>query len=245
MSAELEYSLISDDDNERATSQMDALQKWRSEEKSEKYGGDSGTEYALVKIESIADSVELPPFVRERAKELYNKAHDADLIRGHSIEAVACACVYIVSHEADMPRNLGEYTSGIRVHKSDVRTAVKYLANELEGVRMEPSTPDDHIERFVQKVNEKKRRRGEEDLLLEETLVQKSNEMLEGIEHLSYGKSPTVFAGAVIYAAGKVLGQNVYQNEIADVADISQKAIRERYKEIIDEWEGLHPEDFA
>lgn len=73
-----------------------------------------------------------------------------------------------------------------------------------------------------------------EDLELSDEVEDVTEKIIEGYEDqgLASGRSPKVIAGAATYLAAILRGERRTQGDIAEAADISTPALRQRYKQI-------------
>jgi transcription initiation factor TFIIB len=89
---------------------------------------------------------------------------------------------------------------------------------------MEPVDPKKYVPRFCS------------ELELSELVESKANEIIDMTAEagLLSGKSPTGFAAAAIYAASLLCNEKKTQREIAQVAQVTEVTIRNRYQEQIE-----------
>ncbi|WP_436903093.1 transcription initiation factor IIB [Halovenus halobia] len=178
---------------------------------------------ALGEIDRMASALGLPENVRETASVIYRRALEEDLLPGRSIEGVATASLYAAARQAGTPRSLDEVNHVSRVDRMELTRTYRYIVQEL-NLEVQPANPKSYVPRFVS------------ELGLSEEVERRSRELLdsaEGTEVIS-GKSPVGLAAAAIYAASLLTNEKVTQNEVSDVADISEVTIRNRYHELLD-----------
>lgn len=216
------------DPNKRA--QMRRMRKWQDRIRT-KDAGERNLQFALSEIDRMASSLGLPDSIRETASVLYRRALDEDIIRGRSIEGVASACLYAACRTEGVPRSLEEIENVARVERKEIGRTYRYLSEEL-GLEISPVDPSKYVDRYAS------------NLELSEDVKQKSRDIIEtGREKgLLSGKSPTGFAAAAIYAASLLCNEKRTQREVADVAEVTEVTIRNRYQEQI---EALQKEDDA
>jgi transcription initiation factor TFIIB len=94
---------------------------------------------------------------------------------------------------------------------------------------MRPVDPKKYVPRFSS------------ELELSEEVQSKANEIIETTaeQGLLSGKSPTGYAAAAIYAASLLCNEKKTQREVADVAQVTEVTIRNRYQEQIEAM-GIH-----
>lgn len=185
--------------------------------------------HALGEIDRMASALSLPDTIRETASVLFRRSLDEDLLPGRSIESMATACLYTAARQADVPRSLDELAEVSRVDKHEFSRAYRYICREL-GLELEPTQPDDYIQRFTSQLD------------FPHELETRARELLElGREHdVNVGKNPVGLAAASIYAAALYLDEEITQEELAAVTNISEVTIRKRYSDLL-EADPNHP----
>jgi transcription initiation factor TFIIB len=203
-------------------SQMHRLRKWQERIRT-KDAGERNLQFALSEIDRMASALGVPRSVREVASVIYRRALDEDLIRGRSIEGVATSCLYAACRQEGIPRSLEEVSDVSRVEQKEIGRTYRYVAQEL-SLKMEPVDPKQYVPRFAS------------DLGLSEEVQSKANEIIDETAEkgLLSGKSPTGYAAAAIYAASLLCNEKKTQREVADVAQVTEVTIRNRYQEQIE-----------
>jgi transcription initiation factor TFIIB len=201
--------------------QMRRLRKWQERIRT-KDAGERNLQFALSEIDRMASGLGIPRNVREVASMVYRQALNQDLIRGRSIEGVSTACLYAACRIEGIPRSLEELERVSRVDRKEIGRTYRYVSKEL-GLEMEPVDPKKYIPRFCSELN------------LSEAVKSKSNMIIEISTEagLLSGKSPTGFAAAAIYAASLLCNEKRTQREVAEVANVTEVTIRNRYQEQI------------
>jgi transcription initiation factor TFIIB len=178
---------------------------------------------ALGEIDRMASALGLPNNVRETASVIYRRALDENLLPGRSIEGVSTAALYAAARQAGTPRSLDELTKVSRVEKDEIARTYRYVVREL-NLEIQPADPVSYVPRFAS------------DLGLSDEAERRARALLvtakqEGIHS---GKSPVGLAAAAVYAAALLTNEKVTQNEVSEVADISEVTIRNRYHELLE-----------
>ena len=202
--------------------QMNRLRKWQERVRT-KDAGERNLQFALSETDRMAIALGVPRSVREVASVIYRRALSEDLIRGRSIEAVAASALYAACRKEGIPRSLEEVTHVARVERKEIGRAYRYIARELE-LGMRPVDPQKYVPRFCSALD------------LSEEVQSKAKEVVEAstAEGLLSGKSPTGYAAAAIYAASLLCNEKKTQREVADVAQVTEVTIRNRYQEQIE-----------
>ncbi|MGM0606311.1 MAG: transcription initiation factor IIB [Halobacteriota archaeon] len=178
---------------------------------------------ALGEIDRMASALGLPKTVRETASVIYRRALTDDLLPGRSIEGVATAALYAAARQAGTPRSLDEVERVSRVEKSEIARTYRYVVRELK-LEVKPADPESYVPRFAS------------ELGLSEETERQARGLLKTAkrEGIHSGKSPVGLAAAAVYAAALLTNEKVTQNEVSDVANISEVTIRNRYHELLD-----------
>ncbi|RQG95873.1 transcription initiation factor IIB [Natrarchaeobius chitinivorans] len=184
---------------------------------------------ALGEIDRMASALGLPENVRETASVIYRRALEEDLLPGRSIEGVATSSLYASARQAGTPRSLDEISAVSRVEKDEIARTYRYVVREL-GLEVQPADPESYVPRFAS------------DLDLSEETERRARRLLKTAKDdgIHSGKSPVGLAAAAVYAAALLTNEKVTQNEVSEVASISEVTIRNRYHELL-EAEGSAP----
>jgi transcription initiation factor TFIIB len=203
-------------------SQMHRLRKWQERIRT-KDAGERNLQFALSEIDRMASALGVPRSVREVASVIYRRALNEDLIRGRSIEGVATAALYAACRQEGIPRSLDEVAEVSRVPQKEIGRTYRYISQEL-GLELRPVDPKQFVPRFAS------------SLELSEEVQAKATEIIDvsAEQGLLSGKSPTGFAAAAIYAASLLCNEKKTQREVADVAQVTEVTIRNRYQEQIE-----------
>jgi transcription initiation factor TFIIB len=203
-------------------SQMHRLRKWQERIRT-KDAGERNLQFALSEIDRMASALGVPRSVREVASVIYRRALNEDLIRGRSIEGVATAALYAACRQEGIPRSLDEVAEVSRVPQKEIGRTYRYISQEL-GLELKPVDPKQFVPRFASALD------------LSEEVQAKATEIIDvsAEQGLLSGKSPTGFAAAAIYAASLLCNEKKTQREVADVAQVTEVTIRNRYQEQIE-----------
>ena len=182
---------------------------------------------ALGEIDRMASALGLPENVRETASVIYRRALEEDLLPGRSIEGVATASLYAAARQAGTPRSLDEISAVSRVEKDEIARTYRYVIREL-GLEVKPADPESYVPRFAS------------DLDLSDETERRARQLLKTAKDagIHSGKSPVGLAAAAVYAGALLTNEKVTQNDVSDVASISEVTIRNRYHELLEAEEG-------
>jgi transcription initiation factor TFIIB len=181
---------------------------------------------ALTELNKVSSKLSLPKNVRETAAVIYRRAVDKGLIRGRSIDGVAAATVYAACRQCKVPRTLDEIAEATRMDRKEIGRVYRYICRELE-INLNPTTPIDYIPRFCSELN------------LNKDVQSKAVEILSKVMdmQITSGRGPMGVSAAAIYIASVLVGERRTQQEISNVAGVTEVTIRNRYKEIAERLE--------
>ncbi len=200
--------------------QIYRLRKWQKSTRMNDQK-DRNLSTAFSEIKRMSSQLGIPKNVQEIASKLYRKAVDEDLIRGHSIEGMATAALYIACRKTKMPRTLEEIAEVSYMSKKDLAKNYRYISRKLD-LQMPPADPVKYVARFGSDLNLSGEARTKAINFIEEAQERK----------LTTGKGPAGIAAGAIYAASKISGEGKTQEEVAESAGVTEVTLRNRYKEI-------------
>ena len=202
--------------------QMSRLRTWQERIRT-KDAGERNLQFALSEIDRMASALGLPRSTREVASVIYRRALSEDLLRGRSIEGVATSCLYAACRQEGIPRSLDEVSEVSRVDYKEIGRTYRYVAQEL-SLEMRPVDPKQYVPRFCSALE------------VSEEVQAMANEIIETTaeQGLLSGKSPTGYAAAAIYAAALLCNEKQTQKDVAEVANVTEVTIRNRYQEQIE-----------
>ena len=177
--------------------------------------------FALSELDRMASALGLPRNLRETAAMVYRDAVDKNLIRGRSVEGVAATALYAACRQCSVPRTLDEIAEVSRVSRKEIGRTYRFVSREL-GLKLLPTSPIDYVPRFCS------------GLTLNCEVQSRTIKILRlaGERELTSGKGPTGVAAAAIYISSILGGERRTQREVAEVADVTEVTIRNRYKEL-------------
>lgn len=202
--------------------QLERLRSW-DERFRTKDAQERNLKHALGEIERMASALGLPKGVRETAGAVYRRAVNEDLLPGRSIEGMSTASLYAAARQHGMPRPLSEFSDVSRVEKIRVQRAYRYLSREL-GLEIEPVDPVEYLPQFAS------------SLEISDEAERLSHELIEVAKKdaVHSGKSPAGLAGAALYASSHLTNEQITQETVSNVANVSQITIRNRYQELLE-----------
>lgn len=178
---------------------------------------------ALSELSKLASSLNLPKNILETASVIYRRAIKKRLIRGRSIHNVTAAAIYMGCRQCGVPRTLDEIASASSLNKKDIGRSYRFMVRELETF-VPPSTSRNYAARFSNKLVISGKAEAIAIRILETAKEMK----------LTSGRGPTGIAAAATYIATVLTNERKTQREIAEIANVTEVTIRNRYKELLD-----------
>jgi len=179
--------------------------------------------FALSEITKIANNLNLPKSILETASVIYRKAVKERLIRGRSIQGVTAAAIYLACRKCGLARTLEEIAQTSSVNKKEVGRSYRFLIKELDYT-IPPLKPSQYITKFSNQ------------LTMQGKVEEIAHKILAAAKELKLtsGRGPTGIAAAASYIASVLTGERKTQREIAEIAQVTEVTIRNRYKELVE-----------
>jgi len=179
--------------------------------------------FALSEITKIANNLNLPKSILETASVIYRKAVKERLIRGRSIQGVTAAAIYLACRQCGLARTLEEIAQSSTVNKKEVGRSYRFLIKEL-NYSVPPVKPSQYITKFSNQ------------LTMQGKVEEIAHKILAVAKELKLtsGRGPTGIAAAASYIASVLTGERKTQREIAEIAQVTEVTIRNRYKELVE-----------
>lgn len=179
--------------------------------------------FALSEITKISNNLNLPKNILETASVIYRKAVKERLIRGRSIQGVTAAAIYLACRQCGLARTLEEIAQASSVPKKEVGRSYRFLIKEL-NYSIPPLRPSQYITKFSNQ------------LTMQGKVEEIAHKILATAKELKLtsGRGPTGIAAAASYIASVLTGERKTQREIAEIAQVTEVTIRNRYKELVE-----------
>lgn len=179
--------------------------------------------FALSEITKIANNLNLPKSILETASVIYRKAVKERLIRGRSIQGVTAAAIYLACRQCGLARTLEEIAQSSTMNKKEVGRSYRFLIKEL-NYSIPPVKPSQYVTKFSNQ------------LTMQGKVEEIAHKILASAKELKLtsGRGPTGIAAAASYIASVLTGERKTQREIAEIAQVTEVTIRNRYKELVE-----------
>jgi transcription initiation factor TFIIB len=176
---------------------------------------------AMLELDRLSDYLHIPNQIKEKAAIIYRKALESGLVRGRSIAAVMAASLYASCRANRIPRTLKEFVFSSNIEKKDIASCYRLLLKELE-IKMPIDDPMICVSKIASKARIPINVQGLALKILKEA---KKKGAISG-------KEPMGLAAAALYLACKIEGLKRTQSKIAEVANVTEASIRNRYKNL-------------
>jgi len=188
---------------------------------------------AFKEINNMADRINLPKTIVDRANLLFKQVHDGKTLKGRSNDAIASACLYIACRQEGVPRTFKEICAISKVSKKEVGRCFKLILKALE-TSVDLITTGDFMSRFCS------------NLGLPSSVQRAATHIARKAVELDIvpGRSPISVAAAAIYMASQASADKKSQKEIGDIAGVADVTIRQSYKLMHPKAAELFPTDF-
>jgi transcription initiation factor TFIIB len=176
---------------------------------------------ALIKLDQMSSSLDLPKNVQENAAYIYRKTVNMKSLKGRSSIGILAAALYASCKMYHIPRTLSEISNISKIPEKNIGRYYKFL-NKLMKFKIQPPSPYNYLNRFCNELN------------LGSDVVSKSQQILKKADQkdMIKGRNPIICAAASIYLASILCKTRRTQSQIAEVAGITELGLRNVYKKI-------------
>lgn len=102
---------------------------------------------AFREINAMADRINLPKTIVDRANALFKQVHDGKNLKGRANDAIASACLYIACRQEGVPRTFKEICAVSKISKKEIGRCFKLILKALE-TSVDLITTGDFMSRF-------------------------------------------------------------------------------------------------
>ena len=179
--------------------------------------------FALSEISKISNNLNLPKNIIETASVTYRKAVKERLIRGRTIQGITAGAIYVACRQCGVTRTLEDISQASPANKKEIARSYRFLVKELDYF-IKPVKPGQYVTKFCNQLA----MQGNVEELAHKILFVASE------LRLTSGRGPTCIAAAASYIASRLAGERKTQREIAEIAQVTEVTIRNRYKELVE-----------
>lgn len=175
------------------------------------------------RIQWFADRFEIPSATVQMAQSVYQQYQaERGNLEGTALEIIAAASLYCACKATEEPLDPTDFAEADDVLS---RRALLRRSKEIASkIGLDPSvfvSTEQYVDRYC------------EELDLPADTGDRAREIINELEEtgLASGKSPSGWAGAAVYNASRDTGNEITQQEISDLANVTTVTIRNRYQE--------------
>jgi len=174
-------------------------------------------------IQRLISELSLSEATLEHSMDLLEKLNNYNLLSGRPASEMSAAIVYIASKEENEPRTLEEISTVARASRKQIGRAYRFIGRNTE-IEIFPPAPEDHLERFVEKMD------------LSEDTENRARKMVEEASktNIISGKSPKSIAASALYLASYLENEKRTMNDMSRTLGITTITIRNRSKDLIE-----------
>lgn len=154
---------------------------------------------AFREITGMADRINLPKTIVDRANTLFKQVHDGKNLKGRANDAIASACLYIACRQEGVPRTFKEICAVSKISKKEIGRCFKLILKALE-TSVDLITTGDFMSRFCS------------NLGLPNMVQRAATHIARKAVEIDIvpGRSPISVAAAAIYMASQVRETRYY-----------------------------------
>lgn len=108
---------------------------------------------AFKEISTMADRINLPKTIVDRANNLFKQVHDGKNLKGRSNDAKASSCLYIACRQEGVPRTFKEICAVSKISKKEIGRCFKLTLKAL-ATSVDLITTADFMSRFCANLGE-------------------------------------------------------------------------------------------
>ncbi|MEK0376735.1 MAG: transcription initiation factor IIB [Nitrosopumilus sp.] len=198
---------------------LNRMRMWDSRSKSHSSAQRNLT-IALVEMNKLKEKLSLSDAIIERAAYFYRKASEKNLIRGRTVKGIVGACIYAACRDLGTTRTIIEISKCMQEKRNIIAKSYRLLFRQLS---LEVPVPDStsSIIRFSNNLELPEKVKRDAIFILD---ILKENQVVAG-------KKPDAVAATVVYMACIKNNQNMSQQKISRISDITNVTIRNRLRE--------------
>jgi len=201
------------------------LRKWQSRTRTLN-SEERGLQNVLGKINELCQSLNLPDNVAQTAAQIYRTSAKMKVAKSKSILGMTAATVYLACRKCGVSRTLKEVARAARMEKGSVARYFRLVLKEVEREYIPPPSVEKYISKLTNMAGI--------DPKVEHLALNLSRRTYDS--RISSGKAPAGLAAAYVYISSVMLGAHLPQREVADAAEVTEVTVRNRCREILDNY---------
>ncbi|ESO03127.1 hypothetical protein HELRODRAFT_174017 [Helobdella robusta] len=195
--------------------------------------GDRVLTIAFKEITQMAERLNIPYAIADRAKTIFRQVQDSKSLKGRSNDTIPSACMYIACRQEGVPRTFKELCAVSKASKRDIGRTFKLIVRIID-TSVDVVSTGDFMSRFC-------------TVLGLASFIQKAAIHIAdkaGSLNIVAGRSPVSIAGAAIYMASQASDDKKTANEIGEISGVAETTLKHVYKLMYPRANDLFPEDF-
>lgn len=181
----------------------------------------------------MADKMNLPSCIVDRANVLFKRVQDGKHLRGHSSDGIIAACLNIACRQEGVPRGFKEICAVSMVSKVESSRCYNYVRKVLK-ISVDSTTSGDFMARFGS------------NLELPYKVQRVATDIAEQAVKMDIvsGRSPISVAAAAIYMASQASEDKRSAKQIEEITGVAIGTIRQAFRLMYPQAAQLFPKDF-
>jgi transcription initiation factor TFIIB len=160
--------------------------------------------------------------VIETASSLYRKMMQKGNSRGRAIKSLTASAIYVACRQCNVIRTLDDIAECTDLSKKAIARAYRFMHQTIEL-----NIPLFSFRKYISKYVSQLELCGETELLALKLLSTVIS------QNLTVGRSPRGITSSCVYIACQIIGEEPTQTDLAEIAQVSEVTIRNRYKEMM------------
>lgn len=205
------------------------IKKWQTRLRTSN-PGERGLSNVLTKITEVCNNLDLPRNITETSAHIYRNTLKQKFGKNKSILGMTSASIYLACRKCGVSRTITEIAKAAGIEKKQVSKYFRLILRETD----ESYIPHPSINKYISKISNK----GKFKPYVERLALKLSSEISDS--KFSSGKTPAGLAAAYLYIAVVLTSQTIPQKDISDYAEVTEVTVRNRCKEIIQNFTITH-----
>ena len=176
--------------------------------------------YGLSEIEKRSSVLDLSRSIKETASIVLRKLYNDGLLRGRNLDIMIDSILYFACRNHELPKSFNEFVKKLKTNRKLFAKYYRFICKNC-GYPYHPFKK----EKLVNKVFEFSIKGKPEEIAIK---------IIEAAEKykIASGKSPISIVAASSYIASILNGERMTQRKIANLLDVTEVTVRNRYREL-------------
>ena len=178
-------------------------------------------------LNNYITKLQLPSQVREEAARILQKALNKLNVKKKTVRAMAAASILLACKVYKIPKTLRTIAKDLGFKEGDLWRAEKKILNIVKDVTPKMPEPKDFIPYIIKQL----------DLSVNVQYLAAYLTYLARKKDIASGRGPIGLAAATVYIAAVLLDEKKTQQEVANVCNVTDVTIRNRYGDLIENFD--------